>query len=99
MKQNALNPATFLVTAFCLFSSMISAAPIPAPAAVSHTAAVTHLSKAAALRAEKRMILATATSIFDEMSLEDSGLSRQAFLYAWTGYYKLKKHGLLRRSN
>ena len=54
---------------------------------------------AAARRAEMRMIIATATSIYDEMDLQDSGLSRKAFEYAWTGYYKLKKRGMLRRSN
>ena len=53
----------------------------------------------AAKRAETRMILATATIIYDEMDLEDSGLSRKAFESAWTGYYKLKKKGLLRRTN
>ena len=100
MNKLTLNSKTFLfVTALCLLTSIISAAPIPAPSTATHTAAVTHLSKAAALRAEKRMILATAASIYDEMSLEDSGLSRKAFESAWTGYYKLKKKGLLRRTD
>jgi hypothetical protein len=54
---------------------------------------------AAARRAEMRMIIATASSIYDEMDLEDSGLSRKAFEYAWTGYFKLKKKGLLRKTN
>jgi hypothetical protein len=48
--------------------------------------------------AEARMIQATAISIYTTMSLEDSGLSLQAFESAWTGYYKLKKKGLLRRT-
>jgi hypothetical protein len=52
----------------------------------------------AAKRAEMRMILATATVIYDEMGLEDSGLNRKAFESAWTGYYKLKKKGLLRNT-
>lgn len=52
-----------------------------------------------AKRAEMKMILATATSIYDEMDLEDSGLSRQAFQSAWTGYYKLRKKGLLHKSS
>jgi hypothetical protein len=100
MKKLVLNPVNLLfVTALCLLTSIISAAPFPAPASATHTAAATHLSKAAALRAEKRMILATAASIYEEMSLEDSGLSRKAFECAWTGYYKLKKKGLLRRTN
>ena len=53
----------------------------------------------AAKKAEMKMILATATSIYDEMDLEDSGLSRQAFQSAWTGYYKLRKKGLLHKSS
>jgi L,D-transpeptidase catalytic domain len=52
----------------------------------------------AARRAEMRIILATAGSIYNEMDLEDSGLSRRAFECAWTGYFKLKKRGLLRRT-
>jgi hypothetical protein len=52
----------------------------------------------AARQAEMRMITATASSIYEEMDLEDSGLSRKAFEYAWTGYFKLKKRGILRRT-
>jgi hypothetical protein len=52
----------------------------------------------AAKRAEMKMILATATSIYDQMDLEDSGLSRKAFESAWTGYYKLRKKGLLHKT-
>jgi len=54
---------------------------------------------AAAKKAEKRMIVATAASLYEEMDLQDSGLSQEAFRYAFTGYYKLKKKGLLRRTN
>jgi hypothetical protein len=99
MKQSTLKPNFLLVTALCLLTINIYAAPMPAPTAATHTVAVTHLSKAAALRAEKRMILAMATSIYEDMNLEDSGLNRKAFESAWTGFYKLKKKGLLRRTN
>ena len=54
---------------------------------------------AAAKRAEMRMIVATAASIYEDMDLEDSGLSRKAFEAAWTGYYKLRKRGLLRKTS
>src|ERR1700722_4656640 len=54
---------------------------------------------AEAKRAEMRMVVATATSIYADMDLEDSGLSRQAFQNAWIGYYKLKKKGLLKKTN
>ena len=53
----------------------------------------------AAKRAEMRMILATATIVYEEMDLVDSGLSRKAFESAFTGYYKLKKKGLLRNTS
>jgi hypothetical protein len=53
----------------------------------------------AARQAEMRMITATAGTIYEEMDLEDSGLSRKAFEYAWTGYFKLKKRGVLRRTS
>jgi hypothetical protein len=86
MKKLPLSPLTLLIAiVLCLLNYIAFAAPVKA-------------SKAAAARAERRMILATAHSIYDEMSLEDSGLSRTAFEYAWTGYYKMKKKGLLRRS-
>jgi hypothetical protein len=55
--------------------------------------------KAAAKKAEMRMVRAMALSAYEEMDLQDSGLSLKAFEYAWIGYYKLKKKGLLRRSN
>jgi hypothetical protein len=91
MKKLPLKPLTFLlVIALCLLNYIAFASPVKATRTVS---------KAAAARAERRMILATAHSIYDDMSLEDSGLSRQAFEYAWTGFYKLRKKGLLRRSN
>ncbi|HUB61456.1 MAG TPA: murein L,D-transpeptidase catalytic domain family protein [Puia sp.] len=100
MKKFAPNQVTFLFAiALCLLTIITAAAPSPAPVTATHSVAAAHLSKAAALRAERRMILAMATSIYEEMSLEDSGLSRTAFDYAWTGYYKLKKKGLLRRTN
>jgi L,D-transpeptidase catalytic domain len=55
--------------------------------------------KAAALRAEMRMVKATAAFMYAEMDLVDSGLSHAAFQSAFIGYYKLKKRGLLRRTN
>ena len=55
--------------------------------------------KRAAKRAEMRMILATAAVVYNDMDLEDSGMSRRAFESAWTGYYKLRKKGLLRNTN
>jgi len=78
---------------------------VSAAATVSRTAEVQAMAveeKAIAVRAarqaERRIILATAGSIYNEMDLEDSGLSRKAFECAWTGYFKLKKRGLLRRT-
>jgi L,D-transpeptidase catalytic domain len=75
---------------------------VSAAVVVARTATMAKEAKTAALiaakKAEMRMIVATAGSIYEEMDLEDSGLSRKAFEYAWTGYYKLKKKGLLHRT-
>ena len=74
---------------------------VSAAAVVSRTVAEKSTKTAASIaarKAEMRMIVATASSIYEEMDLEDSGLSRKAFEYAWTGYYKLKKKGLLHRT-
>ena len=54
---------------------------------------------AEAKRAEMRMVVATASAAYFDMDLEDSGLSRQAFQNAFIGYYKLKKRGLLKKTN
>jgi hypothetical protein len=53
----------------------------------------------AARKAEMQLVMATATSLYMEMDLQDSGLSRNAFQAAWIGYYKLKKRGLLKKTN
>src|ERR1700743_2368312 len=103
MKQLIPSPAKLLILDFCLFSTAtLLAGPGYHPAISAHAATMTSESKAAAYRAAKRaemrMILATAGSIYQEMDLEDSGLSRKAFECAWTGYYKMKKKGLLRRT-
>lgn len=83
-----------VVLAISLFSSsLLNAAP------VNHTANTKAFAARAAKKAEMKMILATATSIYDEMDLEDSGLSLKAFESAWTGYYKLRKKGLLHKSS
>ena len=76
----------------------VSAASVSARTATLHRTK-REMASAAAKRAEMRMIVATASSIYEEMDLEDSGLSRKAFQSAWTGYYKLKKRGLLRKTS
>jgi hypothetical protein len=108
MKTNNLQSVKTLLLMLVLVGSMLTlragsifnGAFIPAS---SHAVRMEKTAKAAAeraaKRAEMRMILATAATIYDEMDLEDSGLSRKAFESAWTGYYKLKKKGLLRRTN
>ena len=76
----------------------VSAASVAARTATLHREK-REIADAAAKRAEMRMIVATASSIYEEMDLEDSGLSRKAFQSAWTGYYKLRKRGLLRKTS
>jgi len=107
MKTIALNPVkSFLVTVFIICSvTSLQAGTIyhTVSTVTAHTVNTTKSSRTAASkaakRAEMRMILATAAIIYNEMDLEDSGLSRKAFESAWTGYYKLKKKGLLRKTN
>lgn len=53
----------------------------------------------AAYKAECKMVMNTALSIYDNMDLEDSGLSRKAFEYAWLGYHNLLKKGALHRTD
>jgi len=94
MKYMTLNPPKTVVALACLLFSFSALKATP-----SFKTAESKAAARAAKRAEMKMILATASSIYAEMDLEDSGLSRKAFVSAWTGYYKLRKKGLLRRSN
>ena len=101
MKMCNPTPKTWLFLAMILLT--LSSSRVHASIIVNNTRATWNEKKArneaAAKKAEMRMIIATANSIYEEMALEDSGLSRKAFEYAWTGYYKLKKKGMLHRSN
>lgn len=101
MKQCTSKPAQpLLIVAFLLLSTtLLHAKPPVYDACAIKTVLKYKVSASAAKKAEMRMIVATAASIYDDMDLEDSGLSRKAFLSAWTGYYKLKKKGLLRKTN
>jgi L,D-transpeptidase catalytic domain len=54
--------------------------------------------KMAALKAELNLVNAQARGIYEDMDLGDSGLSKKAFEYAWLGYHKLQKRGLLHRT-
>lgn len=60
--------------------------------------AVKEAAMKAARKAEMRMVITTAHAIYNTMDLEDSGLSSKAFEYAFMGYYKLQKRGLLHRT-
>lgn len=109
MKDVILHPVKFILLALLIsYATLVKATPNyyrPYVGGLStRTTAVTkatrQLSAAqAAKRAEMRMISALSATIYEEMSLEDSGLSRKAFQYAFTGFYKLRKKGLLRRTN
>lgn len=101
MKQCTPQPAQrfFVLVMFLLYSTLLHASPPVYDASTVKTVLKYKFSAAAAKRAEMRMIVATAASIYEDMDLEDSGLSRKAFQSAWTGYYKLKKRGLLRKTN
>jgi len=108
MKSLLRTTAKLFLILILLFSAntLVTATPVYRPSnttIATRTVRTVAETRAAAIRAAKRaemrMVIATAYSIYDEMDLEDSGLSRKAFEYAWTGYYKLRKKGLLHRTN
>jgi hypothetical protein len=72
----------------------VSASPV-----YSKSAEMENLVRTIAARAEMKRVIRTATSIYNEMDLGDSGLSEKAFEYGWMGYYKLQKKGLLHKTN
>jgi len=55
--------------------------------------------KMIAARIELKKVLAVADDIYEGMELEEAGLSQKAFEYAWRGYSKLQKRGMLHNSN
>ncbi|HMH22703.1 MAG TPA: murein L,D-transpeptidase catalytic domain family protein [Puia sp.] len=64
---------------------------------VSATAVKAMTAEAAA--AELKMVVLQADDIYDRMSLEQEGLSQEAFEYAWRGYHNLLKKGLIKRKS
>lgn len=72
----------------------VSATPVYAK-----SAELANLVQAIAAKAELKRVIRTATNIYNEMDLQDSGLSEKAFEYGWMGYYKLQKKGLLHNTN
>jgi hypothetical protein len=77
-----------------MISYKVSATPVYA-----RSAEMANLVKAIAARAEMKRVIRIATSIYNEMDLQDSGLSEKAFEYGWMGYYKLEKRGLLHNTD
>ncbi|HEY4061936.1 MAG TPA: murein L,D-transpeptidase catalytic domain family protein [Puia sp.] len=57
------------------------------------------VSRAAARKAETRLFMLEAISVFDQMKLQDSGLNEKAFEYAWLGYRRLLKRGILHKKD
>jgi hypothetical protein len=96
MKDMLLTPAksSLLLVLFLGSVTLLYAGP-----AYRSTHYKTKASILAAKKAEMRMVVATANAIYLDMDLEDSGLSHKAFEAAWIGYYKLKKKGLLKKTN
>ena len=77
-----------------VISYSVSATPV-----YEKSAELASMVRAIAAKAELKRVILTATSIYNEMDLQDSGLSEKAFEYGWMGYYKLQKKGLLRNTN
>jgi hypothetical protein len=80
-------------------AEMEKAVSIAAIAASLKAAEMQKAIKLAAYKVEYKMVMTTALSIYDRMDLEDSGLSRKAFEYAWLGYHNLLKKGVLHKTD
>jgi hypothetical protein len=52
---------------------------------------------ASAKAAELRMVINQAVLIYSRMDLQNSGLDKKAFEYAWRGYYNLLKKGVIHK--
>lgn len=112
MKTNPFNPAkaSLLLAILIGTVTLLHAGPVYRSTTTINKTSVTYRTAAndktvarrnaaEARRAEMRMVLATANAAYFDMDLEDSALNRQAFQNAWIGYYKLKKKGLLKKTN
>jgi hypothetical protein len=53
----------------------------------------------ATMKAEYNLVMNTAIGMYDVMGLENEDLSLKAFEYAWLGYHKLLKKGMLHNSD
>jgi len=53
----------------------------------------------AAMKAEYNLVMNTAIGMYDMMNLEGEDLSLKAFEYAWLGYHKLLKKGMLHNTD
>jgi hypothetical protein len=66
---------------------------------VATNSSATAEERAAAYRAELVMVINQAGILYGEMNLARTGLSEQAFEYAWRGYHNLVKKGVIRKKN
>lgn len=67
--------------------------------AVSEKKADFAMNAAAKKAFEVKMVILEASSIYDSMRLNRSGLNQKAFEYAWRGYHNLVKNGSLNKTN
>lgn len=71
---------------------------VSASAVCARSAEMAEAQHQAALKAEFKLFVIEAAYIYEDMDLASSGLSRKAFEYAWVGYHKLQKKGMIHRS-
>jgi L,D-transpeptidase-like protein len=71
---------------------------VSATAVCVRTAEAVSAERQAALKAEFQLFVIEAAYIYEDMDLAASGLSRKAFEYAWVGYHKLQKKGMIHKS-
>jgi hypothetical protein len=71
---------------------------VSASAICARTAEIAYAQHQAALKAEFKLFVIEAAYIYEDMDLAAAGLSKKAFEYAWVGYHKLQKKGLIHKS-
>ena len=82
-------------TVYANTAEMKKAEAVRMEAAARAARMASYAARQAAYKEECKRVMTSAIGLYDMMALEDSGLSVQAFQYAWLGYHNLVKKGQL----
>lgn len=93
--RRIFNPVSVSIfIAFILLAPVVQARTGPRAKAANHHLKVSHSSKSFSLAFEQE-----ASSLYSQIELEDLGLNKKAFEYAYKGYLYLTQHHLLSKNN